>query len=306
MPVVSTAVVGLSLLAVAASPVASVEAPRPASKVRLEYRFQEEDVLRLEIQETSRLIAVKGETRQEQGNKSTTESRYVVREVSADGIATLRSRIVAAQMQCRFDDAKPIRFDSREEATPPAFRNVRAVIGVDRVEIEVKPDGTLVGARSLMKDQAARANPVGEDDLSLASADVFPLLPTEPVSAGAEWTRIRTMRVSVGEGLNNRLTREVRILDSFRLEEIEDGVAAITYRSAPLTAIDDPTIQLQVAPQKASGTIRFDVARGRVLERTKKVDNLTIGWQGPDSSLMTQRTRTERLMPAPQSVSSRE
>ena len=294
MSILSNAMVGLLLAVPANQPVAPTEAPRPAESVRLEYHFEEGDILRMEVKEISRLLVAKGEARQEQSNRSTTENRYVVTDVAEAGQATLKCRIVAARMRGQFDNDPPIEFDSRKDETPAGFEQIRKAIGVDRLELVVKPDGTLVEVRSLLEETAG--GQLDDTDEETTKPNVFPPLPRNPVTVGDEWSRVRTVRVSVGDGLNSPLTQEVRILHSYRLESIEEGVATIRTESNPLTGINNPAIQVQVAPQKSTGTIRFDIKRGLVLEQTKTVDNLTIGWQGPDSSLKTLRTRTERLL----------
>ena len=295
MSILSNAIAGISLAVLANQSTAPIEAPRPAESVRLEYRFEKGDILRVEVQEISRLLVAKGEARQEQSNRSTTKNRYVVTDVSEEGLATLKYRIVEARMRGQFDDDPPIEFDSRTDKTPAGFEEIRKAIGVDRLELLVKPDGTLVEIRSLLDEPTGGES--GDATPETTKSNIFPPLPRKPVAVGDQWSRVRKVRVSVGEGLNSPLTQEVRILHSYRLESIERGVATIRTESNPLTGINNPAIQVQVAPQKSTGTIRFDIKRGRVLERTKTVDNLTIGWQGPDSSLKTLRTRTERLLP---------
>lgn len=303
---VTTMVFGIVLAGVAGQAVQPVEASRPQAGVRLAYQFTSGEILGMEVRESSRMLVVKGAARQEQSNQTTTHSHYRVVKVDEDGSATLRYQIDRTQMQARFDDNPPVEFDSDTKKTPAAFSEIRKSIGEEIVEFQVDPTGTLSGTRSL---QAVRndAKPGDATKTAQAASEAFPELPSEPVQIGEEWTRIRTMRVNVGEGLRSRLTQEVKILLTFELAEVADGVATIRYRSAPLQSINEPTIQLQVAPQNATGSIRFDIAAGRILERTKTVDNLTLGWQGADSSLKTHMTRTERaLPPSGREVSSRD
>lgn len=294
---VATTIFGVALAALTGQAVQPVEANRPDAGVRLAYQFAEGDVLGMEVRESSRMLVVKGPARQEQSNQTTTHSHYRVVKVDEKGKATLRYQIDRTQMQAQFDDNPPVEFDSEKKETPAAFSAIRKSIGEEIVEFQVDPNGVLSGTRALQATSTAK--PEEAATTAQAASDAFPELPPGLIKVGEEWTRIRTMRVNVGEGLRSRLTQEVKILLSFELTEIANGVATIRYRSAPLQAINEPSIQLQVAPQNATGTIRFDIAAGRIIERTKTVDNLTLGWQGADSSLKTHMTRSERALPTP-------
>lgn len=303
MSLISATIVGLSTLALAAAPAPPRIAPRPAPAVQLEYQFEVGDVIRLEVEESSHLLAVKGDSRQEQSNRSVTQSRYEVMSVAADGTATLIYKIEAARMQFQLGEIEPIRFDSRQPETPTIYRKIREIIGVDYMELKVRPNGTLADIRSLVQNtEVAKSAPPANENSSNA-ANIFPVLPEEVVRVGDDWTHYQTVRVSADGRLQNPITKPVKILHRFRLTGLTDGVATIAFKSVPLTAGADPSIQLQVAPQKAEGTIHFDIASGRVLKRSQTANNLIIGWQGPDSSLTTQRIRSQKLLPAPREVS---
>lgn len=304
MSIVSTTIAVLSALAVANGPPAPRIAPQPSPGILLEYQFEVGDVLRLEVEETSHLLAVKGDSRQEQSNQSVTRSHLRVTSVSPEATATLVYRIESARMQFQLGELDPIRFDSDQPETHPIYKKIRRLIGVDYLELEVQPNGTLVAVRSLIEDsnKATAETPRPQKNAS-GAASIFPVMPDEAVRVGDDWTHYETVRVSVDNSLRNPITKPVKILHRFRLTGLSDGVATIEFQSVPLTAGADPSIQLQVAPRKAEGTIRFDVAGGRVLERTQTANNVIIGWRGPQSSLKTRRTRSQHVLPAPREVS---
>lgn len=295
--VVSTAsLVCLSMAAVTSA--APVEAPKPPETVSLTYRFESGETVRYQIDQEATLLAVKGDVREKTFSRSQTEQRLKVVSVDSDGVTTLRLSIAEARMEYAFNDTEPTVFDSRKNTLP---KGVDRAIDRPLAEIRVQPNGTVAEIDSLLS-QAELEEVPGKLGLNGEAADtLFVKLPDGPVSIGHEWHDVQGTKVSV----TRELKQEVKLLKQYRLERIENGVAVISLKSSVMTPVTEPSMLVQLIQRTSTGTIRFDVAAGRIIDWKVDVDNTEIGWHGPDSSLRAVSTWNERLLVEPATVSSR-
>ena len=75
-----------------------------------------------------------------------------------------------------------------------------------------------------------------------------------------------------------------------------DDVATISVESQILTPINDPAIEAQLIQRLSAGTIRFDIAAGRVLSQQLDLDRNVIGFSGTASSMHYVTRFTEQLL----------
>ena len=69
-----------------------------------------------------------------------------------------------------------------------------------------------------------------------------------------------------------------------------------------LTPIQDPLEEGQLIQRTPSGSLRLNVAQGRMLERVMKLDNQVVGFQGAQSALHVVGMRQESLQSAEQAA----
>jgi hypothetical protein len=65
-----------------------------------------------------------------------------------------------------------------------------------------------------------------------------------------------------------------------------------------LTPISDPAIEAQLIQRLPSGSVRFDIAAGRVIAQQMDLDKRVIGFSGPASSMHCLTRLTEELLPS--------
>jgi hypothetical protein len=293
MQLSATPLVWLALAAVA-----PVEAPRPAETTLLRYRFTQGETVRQRIEQSSTLFIVKGEARQKLFNRSETEQRFKIVSIDEQGVATLRVTLDAARLEGAADDAEPTVYDSKEKNLP---LGVAKAIGRPLADIRVRPDGSVESIKPLLP--AAELDQV-PGKLGLdgeAASNLFARFPTHPVAVGATWHDTVSTRVT----LEGKLTQEIKILRQYRLESVTGRIARVEVKTKVVTPITEPALLVQLIQRTASGTIRFDMHAGRVVDRSLKVDNTEIGWHGADSSLRAVTSWTEQLVQEPTAVSSR-
>ena len=73
-------------------------------------------------------------------------------------------------------------------------------------------------------------------------------------------------------------------------------MATIAVDSQILTPIRDPAIEAQLIQRLSSGTVRFDIAAGRVLSQQLDLDRHVIGFNGAGSSMHYVTRFTEQLL----------
>lgn len=299
MPFAATSIACLALATLAATP---VEAPKPKTGIVLQYKFREGETVRYRIEQKATFIASKGETRDKQATRSRTDQQFEVVSVDADGTATLKMIIAGVRMEYAFDDAAPSIFDSNSDELPAAvFMGVRKAVGKELAELKLSSDGTVTSVQPLLPSEELESIPGKLGLEGEGPSNLFVAFPGRPVKTGERWSDTFKTRVVI----TGKLTQEVKILRQYRLESVADGVATISVKTAPLTVLDDPTLLVQLIQRTTAGTIRFDIAAGRALERKVEFNNLEIGWAGDDSSYRAVSTWTETLQREPPKVSSR-
>ena len=74
-------------------------------------------------------------------------------------------------------------------------------------------------------------------------------------------------------------------------------MATIRVVSLVLTPLTDPALEAQAIRYMSSGSVRFDIAAGRVLSQQIDVDRRVVGFRGEVSSLHYVTRFTEQFRP---------
>lgn len=119
-------------------------------------------------------------------------------------------------------------------------------------------------------------------------------LPEEAVAVGHQWSFPHKIEVPLpGGGV-----RQFQSLQTFTLQGVQTGVASIRVTTQILTPIDDPALESQLLQYETSGTVRFDLDAGRVLDQQMDVDKGVVGFRGEASSIHYRGRFTEEFMAA--------
>ena len=82
-----------------------------------------------------------------------------------------------------------------------------------------------------------------------------------------------------------------------KLREVKNGVAVIDVEYQILTPVD-PYVRAQLVERLTDGTVRFDIAKGRIIEQEHNVDKRILGFAGKASSMHFVSRLQERLLPS--------
>jgi len=251
------------------------------SPVRLRYRFTAGDRITMQVAHRALTETTMEGTTQTVETMTDSTKTWTVAAVDQEGRATLEQSVNDVTMTSRTSDRGEVRWTSRgDEAPPPGYEAVRPALGVPLVRMVVAPDGRVIDRRELRP-----CPPAASGDLVIVP------LPDDPVEVGAEWTVPQEVVVEVPNGPRKLVRTRLR----YRLDAVRDGVATIAVDTTVLTPVDDPRLEARLLERIWDGTIRFDIATGRVLSRRTGIDRRVVGFGGPQSSVRYKASLEESL-----------
>lgn len=266
-----------------------VAPPEPAAtdsqKYDLIYKFSPGEQVRTEIVHKAAVqTTIDGSTQ-----KAETQSKSVkvwrVDEVKADGSVKFLHTVESIDMWQRTQGRKEVRYNSLTDTeVPPGYEDVAAAVNKPLTIVTMNNRG------KILKREEKRAQPIG------ASTQMTIPLPEGPIAIGETWNCPVDIDVSLSEGGSKKIhTRQ-----KFTLENVVDGLATIAVDSQILTPIHDPSIEAQLIQRMSAGTVKFDLAAGRVVSQQLDLDRHVIGFSGAASSMHYVTRFTEELLPATQ------
>jgi hypothetical protein len=313
----------------AVGPVATMpKATEPAWTLR--YKFQPEQMLRYETEERMVLEAHLGEHTKRDIAELKQVRRFTVQTVEPSGAARIAMQFESVWMRSTTDDQPPVTFDSSMLASdvPEVFRHTAHHLrgraprfwlsdrgrSLHAAPASASPDSEAV-QRAVATDSSSDpapgeriqlvegvtlppAKPSGTSGAKAAELDpgsfLMPL-PDVPVTVGSSWKE--TIPVTVR--LTEDISREIPILQTYRLESVENGIARIVFHSSIAGPQVTPLIQMQLIQATPGGTAELDIEAGVVLRRDMNFDSSVPGAFGrPEGQVISTGTRSERLLPS--------
>lgn len=204
---------------------------------------------------------------------------FTVGEVQQDGTAQVSMQFEHVRMKIQSNGNKPIVFDSSmsAEEVPSIFRSTANSLKGAAARYELCPTGTPVAA-----DGSQNVSAEGQASFMLP-------LPTEEVAVNDSWKIEIPVKVRIAEGVK----REVRLLRTYRLKSVEEGVATISFSTSIPNAVKNTSVIAQLIQATPSGTITFDINKGLVTRRVLKVNRTVVGALGAAKSVLTATGLTE-------------
>jgi len=270
--------VSLNLLALLVTGVAVAD----SQKYPLRLQFEPGAALHYTVGNESTIDVQVGTTSEKVSHSS--ESGRVLQSVklNEDGSSVLEISIEYVNLAA--DNGK-IAWDSRSGQSPPAqFAGIDKTIGVPLMTITVAPSGAVIAAEN-------NGKAADKAQLEATQFDLFPMLPANPVAVGESWTEPFKVEVLTSA----KLPKSISLQRTYTLKSVNNGIAEIDVKTSVLTPIDDPLEEGQLIQRTPSGTLRLNIAQGRMLERVMKLDNQVVGFQGAQSVLHVVGTRQESL-----------
>lgn len=257
-------------------------APAGTRSYKLRYKFKPGETLRWEVEHRAKVrTTVQGSTQTAETFSSSIKV-WKVDEVDDDGNTKLTYSVERVEMTQKYDGRQETHYNSdTDETPPPGYDGVAAAVGKKLAELTLNPLGAVVAR----EEHLVQAAPMQEN--------VTLPLPEQSVAVGEEWT----MPADITVTLPSKSVRKIKARQVYRLDSVDEGIATIHLETQVLTPLNDPVIESQLVQSKASGTVKFDIAAGRILSQQSEIDEHVHGFSGPASNLHYVTRFTEKLLP---------
>ncbi len=281
MPHFKTLLVGYFLIA---SSLVAHAAEEPGAKVKLAYKYRMGEVLRYSVKYSNDIESTIDGASQQAETISESIKAWKVTDVLPNGEIEFVHLVEHIRMSNRVPNRAVTDYDSeRDKTPPPGFEQPSRAVKVPLSVIRTKPSGEIV-ARVEKHPQ-----PEVTDDMPITLR-----LPDGPIAVGEEWDESYDVSVDQKSGAN----QQVRTRRVCKLESVLNGIATINVEYQVLTPVS-AFVESQLVERMAKGTVRFDIAKGRVVSQQMDVDRRVLGFSG-DSSMMHFVSRLEERLLKPQ------
>jgi hypothetical protein len=277
----------------ATKPASVDDAPQAGTKsYKLRYKFKPGETIRWDVEHRVKVrttIASSSQADESLASTQTAETLsksvkvWKVQSVDETGNATFVHSVDHVSMWQKYDGRQETHYDSDTDAVPPpGYGDVAKAIGKPLAELTIDPLGAVVKR----EEKFVQPTPAPEN--------VTLPLPETAVAVGEEWTAPADISVDLPQ---QNIRKKIKARQLYRLDSVDDGIANIRLETQLLTPVNDPVIESQLVQSKANGTVRFDIAAGRVLSQQSDVDEHVTGFQGPASNMHYVMRFTEKLLP---------
>lgn len=281
----------LTLIATLAACLLSTASLHAAQKYELRYKFALGDVLRYQVKHEANVSTTLEETTQDVESVSDSVKAWKVTDVLPSGEIEFMHVVESIKMTNRQPQKGVASYDSTTDKNPPAiFEQAAAAVGVPLTLIRMTPSGKIVDR------EEKHPQPEVTEDMPITLQ-----LPEKPIAVGEKWDR--DYRFTMERKNGGKIKVQTRRL--CKLLSVKSGVATIEVTYQVLTPVE-PFIESQLLERMTKGTVRFDIAQGRVISQKHEVDRRVLGFAGKTSSMHFVSRLEERLIQDGKKVARRE
>ena len=287
-PMLLTFFLGSALLTLA--PMTSSAADQ-ATKYELRYKFKPGEVVRTQVlHQAANRTTIDGTT-QIASMVTTSVKNWKIEEISSDGQITFIHSVDRVRMRNEVSGREDTHYDSQtDKKPPPGFEDVAKRVGVPLTRITIDHCGSII-----KREELAAPGPGQGTQLTLP-------LPKQSVAVGGTWTFPNDMRIFLRSGEIKNIKSQQR----YTLESVDGDIANIKVETQILTPVRDPEIEAQIIQNETNGTIRFDIAAGRLTGQQIDLDRSVVGYPNAKSSMHYRTRFTEELLKDEQRTAERE
>lgn len=275
-------IAGVCLLLALSVSTADEAPPADGPTHLLRYQFQPGETLRWKVVHRVRVNTTVSGTTQTAETTSESVKLWKVLPAKKEGTYAFEHSVESVEMRQKLTGREEIVYNSRTDAAPPVgFEDAAKNVGVPLAVVTIDQQGNLL-------DRERKRGAASENDGQI----VIPL-PAEAVPVGHVWSFPYDVQVTLRSGE----ARQIKTRQRFTLEEVADGIAVIRVETQVLTPVQNPEIEAQLIQRETKGTVRFDIAAGRIIEQRMDLDKSVLGFSGESSSLHYVMRFTEELLP---------
>jgi hypothetical protein len=258
--------------------------PADGKKYDLKYKLATGDVLRYTVTHHAAIRSTIDQSTQAAETKTDSVKAWKVTDVLPNHQIEFMNVVEQVHMVNQLPDRAPTEYDSAKDKTPPpGYEDAAKAIGVPLSVVRMTPRGEVVSHK--IKYQQGTA----EEDTQITVR-----LPDAPVAIGVTWDEPFDINVQLQSGTSKSLqTRR-----HYKLTDVTGGIASIEVSYQVLSPID-AEIESKLVQRLMKGTVRFDIAKGRILSQEYDVDKRVLGFAGETSSMHYIMQMKEELADSP-------
>jgi hypothetical protein len=257
----------------------------PAQAPAWRFHWQKGQVLTYRVEHVSTASEVAAGQTNGFSSKLNLTKRWQVKEVDADGVATLEMSMPALRHEMTppngntlvFDSADPEKSDSAMKAELSKY--VGTVLAVLRVD----------GLGRVVEVKESKHGPASKFESDLPFKLV---LPAAPVHEGASWDRKYKITLEPPQGTGEKYDAT----QSYTCKALKDGTATVAFTTAVLNLPASLADQRPLLPAQTEGEVVFDVGAGVMKSARVRIEKELKGHQGEGSSYRLQSRYTEELV----------
>ena len=271
--------------------------------VLLRYQFQPGEVLRYRMTQIGKLRAEVEDTAEENVTQVDQLRHFEVRSVDENEKASIVMRFESVEMSVARNDGPPVIFHSgmAPDEVPRLFQATAYRLREKAPDFVVLPTGRPADAdgQEILRFSDRECEDIERQEQ--AKVHLMMPLPVAKVRPGDSWKFYRVVKVRV----TKEIQREIRLLTSWHLESVVNGIAKITFATSPAAKVRTPSVWAQLIEATPKGHVLFDVEGGRLLRRVSRNDRSVYNALGRNTVLTTSRETIEQLLPQKKQVTKR-
>jgi hypothetical protein len=264
------------------------DAPRPPSdgrKYDLRYKLNTGDVLRYTVTHHAAIRSTIDQSTQAAETKTESVKVWKVTDVLPNHQIEFMNVIEQVHMVNQLPDRAPTEYDSAKDKTPPpGYEDTARAVGVPLSVVRMTPRGEIV-THKVKLQQGAPEEP---------DTQITVRLPDGPVAVGATWDEPFDIKVQLQSGD----TKPIQTRRHYKLTGVAGGVASIDVSYQILSPMDSE-VESKLVQRLMKGTVKFDIAKGRVASQEYEIDKRVLGFAGATSSMHYIMEMKEELADAP-------
>jgi hypothetical protein len=258
----------------ALKPVAKTIKPIEADadgKYLLRYHFSSGESVRWHVEHRAKIVTTVQDATQSAETVTKSVKVWRVVETLPGGEAKFVHLISSIDMKQKLTGRAEVSYNSETDAdVPPIFADAAKQIGVPLAEVTIDTRG------NVLKREDKQPRPEGSPSNTIAL-----VLPDKPLGIGESWTAPFDLTANDKSGQ----PKVVKARHKLTLEKVEGDLATLRNETQILSPVEDPTVEAQVVQAEQSGTVSFDLRRGRIVAQESDLDKQVFGFQGPESKL---------------------
>jgi hypothetical protein len=266
--------------------VLAVGSAAPAQTAGWRFRWEKGQVLTYRVEHASAATEVAGGKTNGFSSKLTLVKRWQVKEVDAEGVATLEMSMTALRHEITPPDGKVLLFDSADpdKSDPDLKEQLSKYVGTVLAVLRVDTRGQVVEVKESKHGPASKF----ESDLPFKL-----VVPAAAVKEGAAWERTYKITLEPPQGTGEKYDAR----QTYTCKAIKDGAATVTFTTAIANPPESVADQRPLLPMQTEGEVVFDVKAGVMKSAKVNIDKELKGHQGEGSSYRLQSRYTEELVP---------